>query len=564
MEAGANAAFVYARANFDTGGSVLAGRQAASRGFLDSFVRHGGAEKFYCYAAFQEDFDDFSNRIVDAIGGPRVTVWVRPTALADASEVGTLFRPGPDIGELAWLRRRFDRAGFSLCGVTHATADGFGMDALGGLLTAPVEPWDALVATSEAVKAMVERLLDGWGAYLGRRFGAPGQGAGGRPRTAARIAVIPLGVDCDAFAAPADAPQARKELRQRLGIGDDEVAVLYLGRLSHTDKANPLALYLSLEAAARASGRKVHLIQAGWFPGSFHEKVFRDGAQAFAPSVGHAVLDGRDPQIQRWVRFAADVFASLPDNVQESFGLAPVEAMAAGLPLVVSDWNGYRETVRDGIDGFRVPTLMPPAGAGEDLAYWFAGGIADSESYLASAAQSVAVDVAQATEAFSRLLADGELRRRMGEAGRARARAEFDWRVVVARYQELWGELRRVRAAARPPAPPADEPDFHPLRADPYRLFRSYPTRVIEDSLALERAPEAEADRIGRMRASALAMLLPNLLLNEEETAVLLGPLDRGPAPAGDLVAALPAKRAQTARRTLGWLLKIGALRARV
>ena len=30
--------------------------------------------------------------------------------------------------------------------------------------------------------------------------------------------------------------------------------------------------------------------------------------------------------------------------------------MAAGVPLVVSDWNGYRDLVRNGIDGFRVPT----------------------------------------------------------------------------------------------------------------------------------------------------------------------------------------------------------------
>ena len=34
----------------------------------------------------------------------------------------------------------------------------------------------------------------------------------------------------------------------------------------------------------------------------------------------------------------------------------PVEAMASGLPVIVSDWDGYKETVRDGVDGFRIPT----------------------------------------------------------------------------------------------------------------------------------------------------------------------------------------------------------------
>ena len=40
---------------------------------------------------------------------------------------------------------------------------------------------------------------------------------------------------------------------------------------------------------------------------------------------------------------------SLADNIQETFGLTPVEAMAAGLPCVMSDWDGYRDTVRDGV-----------------------------------------------------------------------------------------------------------------------------------------------------------------------------------------------------------------------
>ena len=33
--------------------------------------------------------------------------------------------------------------------------------------------------------------------------------------------------------------------------------------------------------------------------------------------------------------------------------------MAAGVPVVVSDWDGYRYTVNDGVEGFRVPTLSP-------------------------------------------------------------------------------------------------------------------------------------------------------------------------------------------------------------
>ena len=42
--------------------------------------------------------------------------------------------------------------------------------------------------------------------------------------------------------------------------------------------------------------------------------------------------------------------------MQESFGLAPIEAMAAGLPVIASDWDGLRDTVSPDV-GIRVPTL---------------------------------------------------------------------------------------------------------------------------------------------------------------------------------------------------------------
>ena len=45
---------------------------------------------------------------------------------------------------------------------------------------------------------------------------------------------------------------------------------------------------------------------------------------------------------------------SLSDNIQETFGLTPLEAMASGIPVIVSDWDGYRSTVRDNKDGFRI------------------------------------------------------------------------------------------------------------------------------------------------------------------------------------------------------------------
>ncbi|MBI3542646.1 MAG: glycosyltransferase, partial [Deltaproteobacteria bacterium] len=92
-------------------------------------------------------------------------------------------------------------------------------------------------------------------------------------------------------------------------------------------------------------------------------------------------LDERQ-DLHRAVWQAADIFCSLADNVQETFGLTPLEAMAAGLPQVVSDWNGYRDTVRHGVDGFRVPAFpaveRDPTGAGDSFLAGFAYGLSRS------------------------------------------------------------------------------------------------------------------------------------------------------------------------------------------
>jgi phosphatidylinositol alpha-mannosyltransferase len=89
---------------------------------------------------------------------------------------------------------------------------------------------------------------------------------------------------------------------------------------------------------------------------------------------------------------------------QESFGIAVVEAMAAGVPVVASDIPGYREVVTDGEDGLLVPPRDPEA---------LAAGLV-------------------------RVLREPELAKRHGEAGRERART-FDWPVVVDRLEELYG-----------------------------------------------------------------------------------------------------------------------------
>ena len=303
------------------------------------------------------------------------------------SQCGTLLRGQPYLEELAWLRRAagLDRH-YSLVGLIHTIAPPAIREKIGAAALAPTHPWDALICTSPAVQQAMEAMFDGWAEHLAARLGATRS-----PRP--QLPLIPLAVDVPALQQQRADQQARKVLRERLGIPDDEQLVLWVGRLSFFEKAFPQAMFEAVARASKISGQRLHFALLGWFPGGDADlKRYQQAASLLAPGLKVSVLDGNDPQLlaQSWA--AADVFLSLVDNIQETFGLAPVEAMAAGLPVVVSDWDGYRYTVRDGVDGFRIPTLISAAGdPGERLAHHHSLELVTYQAYAGAVAQHTAV-----------------------------------------------------------------------------------------------------------------------------------------------------------------------------
>jgi glycosyltransferase involved in cell wall biosynthesis len=64
---------------------------------------------------------------------------------------------------------------------------------------------------------------------------------------------------------------------------------------------------------------------------------------------------------------AMDVFFHPTTSIDENFGYAPIEAMAAGVPVVGSAYGGLKDTVIDGMTGFLMPTWLTPSGIRMDL-----------------------------------------------------------------------------------------------------------------------------------------------------------------------------------------------------
>jgi starch synthase len=552
---GANAAILFDAISYATEGPKLMGRQAAGEGFLRAFLRHSGAHPFYACCNTRADAELFA-RVCRENGAPADAAhWIRPDNLAALAAPGTLYVPGPNMADMAWRRERLGAAAYSLCGVTHTLSSARAMDSLALCQAAPLQPWDGLICTSQAVLDAVGRLWQANADFLRRRFGARGV-----PQPA--LTTIPLGVECDGFAATPSAADAGRAWRERLGIGAGEVAFLFMGRLSAHAKANPLPMFAALERVAARQGARLHLILAGWFFNDAIERQFRDAVPRHCPSVQVHYADGRASDVRRGIWHAADVFISLSDNIQETFGLAPVEAMAAGLPSIVSDWDGYRDTVRDGVDGFRIPTLTPAPPAGEELARRHEDGRDSYDRYIGHASQFVAVDMPACIEACARLAADAGLRRRMGAAARARARAEFDWPLIIRRYQAFWRELALLRRAA--PAQPVF-PD--PRRLDPFWVFAGYATAVLQAGSRIALAPGASTDQLmEQLRALAVSPLVEFARLVHPEPALcqrILEHLARGACTLEALGAALAPTGPEALQLAVTWLYKLGLLEVR-
>jgi len=313
----------------------------------------------------------------------------------------------------------------------------------------------------------------------------------------------------------------------------------------------------------KAAGKKIKLVECGWHANEFIEKAYRDAALQACPDVEVITLDGRKAEDRETAWAGADVFCSLSDNIQETFGIVPIEAMAAGLPVVVSDWDGYKDTVRHEVDGFRIHTTMPEAGLATDLALRHALEIDTYDMYCGHTCSLVSIDIDQAAHAFVKLFESASLRQTMGAAGRLRAQQVYDWKVIIAQYEALWAEQQSVRLAslANTATPPVKLAHPWPARMDPFYAFANYPTQALTASTVLclaDSSLEAANKRLQTYQAMAMVSFAKWVLPSDAEIAAVLKQASNGPQAALDLVMHIEDARKPFVFRTLAWLLKLG------
>jgi len=224
-----------------------------------------------------------------------------------------------------------------------------------------------------------------------------------RGARADRVEVIGVGVDPDEFAGVDAGP-----LRRELGI-DDAPVVGFIGQLGvHKGIAHLLAA-MQVVWARHATAR---LLIAGART-VFSEQVEAMVARLPAELRGKVLLrfdfsEHDKPRLMSLV----DVLAY--PSQYESYGIAFLEAWAAGKPVIGCRCGAVAEVVQENVDGLLVP-------------------YADSRALA---------------EAIGALLDDPGRARALGEAGRRRVRAEHSWRAIAARFRDTYA--RAIARAARP------------------------------------------------------------------------------------------------------------------
>ena len=230
-----------------------------------------------------------------------------------------------------------------------------------------------------------------------------------------KLAVVPNAVDLARFQAPTN----REQTRQRHGLAPDRFMFLAVGR-NHPQKDYPTMLDAAFQLH-RTLGVPFHLAIAGRDVGGLQPEVNRRGLNGIVRLVDIGLPDFAQaaktafelpPASMVDLYRAADAFVM--SSLLEGFSSALLEAMAAGLSVVVADSPGCADFVREENSGW----IVPPGNA----------------TALA--------------EKMGILLQSAETRSSLASRSRQRA-SQFDWPVVVDRYLEIYQALLRQEKTRR-------------------------------------------------------------------------------------------------------------------
>jgi len=217
-----------------------------------------------------------------------------------------------------------------------------------------------------------------------------------------KITVIYPGVDIGKFTIR----ETKREVRNALNLPHDVPIIGIVARLDPV-KGHEYLLDAMLRVWNFIASAKLMIVGAGPLEESLRSRVERLGLSKQVMFMGMR----RDiPQLLK----AMDIFV-LP-SLQEGFGMALLEAMVMGLPVIATNVGGIPEVVDDGKTGILVPPRDPDA----------------------------------LSEMILVLLKDEKQRHRMGMLGKEKALSQFTAQHSVAQLQALYESLLQIKGIGVP------------------------------------------------------------------------------------------------------------------
>ena len=257
---------------------------------------------------------------------------------------------------------------------------------------------------------------------------------------------------------PTGSLQEKLRARRELRLPSDKTIVLQVARLVGFDKADWEAC---IRIGAELAKSNVTLVMAGSDPVGFAGQL---KALLESHGLARSIMVRPDVADSAVLYQAADVGLMLSNSLQETQGLAVLEAMASGLPVVASDWDGIRDTIEHGRTGWLIPTRV----GGFRSRLWVDYLLGDDHASSLAGCEMTSIDVAGALRTLKLVTRDPQLRSSVALEARKYAEATFGLKRMMSRYTAAWAQMRATGKSGDHCAKRPVQVDWAPLFGGAY------------------------------------------------------------------------------------------------